>query len=264
MLGTPAEIPSESETARESSAPSLARGPDGVAAVLFDLDGTLIDTVELIRLSFRHATSTVLGEAIPDELTMAGVGRPLLRQFGDLAPGHEEELLRVYRAFNTAHHDELARAYPGTREALALLEGPGLPHGGRDEQGKGERRAWPERVRPVRVLRGHRDGRRRSRAQTRPVPAAVRGRSRCTSTWVIVSTSGDSPHDMLAAVAGGAVAVAALWGAFTADEVLMPGVPFALASISQLPELLLDDARPFAIGEPAARHSIEQGDGSET
>lgn len=263
MLGTPAEIPSESETARESSAPSLARGPDGVAAVLFDLDGTLIDTVELIRLSFRHATSTVLGEAIPDELTMAGVGRPLLRQFGDLAPGHEEELLRVYRAFNTAHHDELARAYPGTREALALLKDRGFRMGVVTSKGRASAEhglsafglsEFFEVIVTADDVPVHKPD---------PYPLRYAALSMHVDLGYCVYL-GDSPHDMLAAVAGGAVAVAALWGAFTADEVLMPGVPFALASISQLPELLLDDARPFAIGEPAARHSIEQGDGSET
>ena len=37
-----------------------------VRAVLFDLDGTLIDTVELIRASMRHATETVLGVQMSD------------------------------------------------------------------------------------------------------------------------------------------------------------------------------------------------------
>src|SRR5450756_1090756 len=83
-----------------------------IRAVLFDLDGTLIDTVELIRVSFRYATRTVLGEELPDEITMANVGQPLARQFHDMAPRHAEELLRVYREFNHAHHDELAKDYP--------------------------------------------------------------------------------------------------------------------------------------------------------
>jgi phosphoglycolate phosphatase-like HAD superfamily hydrolase len=52
---------------------------------------------------------------------------------------------------------------------------------------------------------------------------------------------GDSPHDMQAAVSGGAIAVAALWGAFTAGDVLAPGPSFALKEIGELPALLFGD-----------------------
>ena len=100
-----------------------------IQAVLFDLDGTLIDTVELIRVSFRYATKAVLGYELPDEITMANVGQPLAQQFHDMAPDHAVELLRVYREFNMSHHDELARAYPGTRETLGELMRRGIPMG---------------------------------------------------------------------------------------------------------------------------------------
>ncbi len=36
--------------------------------VLFDLDGTLIDSGAMILASFRHATQTVLAREIPDEI----------------------------------------------------------------------------------------------------------------------------------------------------------------------------------------------------
>ena len=49
---------------------------------------------------------------------------------------------------------------------------------------------------------------------------------------------GDSPHDMQAAVTGGATAVAALWGAFTAAEVIVPGTDYALCAIGELIDLL--------------------------
>ena len=62
---------------------------------------------------------------------------------------------------------------------------------------------------------------------------------------------GDSPHDMEAAIAAGAIAVAALWGAFREDDVLMPGPPFALCSIKDLPALLSGDVRRFAVTRPS-------------
>ena len=51
-------------------------------AVLFDLDGTLIDTYQLILESFRHATRKVLGRVIPDEQLMVKVGRRYPRKYG--------------------------------------------------------------------------------------------------------------------------------------------------------------------------------------
>jgi phosphoglycolate phosphatase-like HAD superfamily hydrolase len=58
---------------------------------------------------------------------------------------------------------------------------------------------------------------------------------------------GDSPHDVQAAISGDAIAVAALWGAFGAEDVLAPGPAFALRSIRELPALLGGDAERFAV-----------------
>src|SRR5450756_323723 len=91
-----------------SDTPSIIPSPEmrlqELQAVLFDLDGTLIDTVELILVSMRHATREVLGAAPPDDVLMSGVGMPLLTQFRGFAPDHVDELLRVYREFNHIHH----------------------------------------------------------------------------------------------------------------------------------------------------------------
>src|SRR6202030_2249083 len=77
--------------------------------VLFDLDGTVVDSGGIILASMRHATRTVLGRQIPDEALMAAVGGPGLeaqmREFG--GDEHLEELVSVYRAHNEPLHDRL-------------------------------------------------------------------------------------------------------------------------------------------------------------
>lgn len=92
---------------------------------MFDLDGTVVDTVELIVESFRHATQTVLGEALPDEVITAGVGQPLMTQMEKLSLGHAEELYAAYREYNHRRHDELIRGYDGIAEALEGLRAAG-------------------------------------------------------------------------------------------------------------------------------------------
>ena len=105
---------------------SAGRPPaGGYDPVLFDLDGTVVDTVELIVDSFRHATRTVLGVALPDEVITAGVGRPLMEQMRRLSPERAEELYRVYREYNHLRHDELIREYEGVREMLDALRAAG-------------------------------------------------------------------------------------------------------------------------------------------
>ena len=95
-------------------------------AFIFDLDGTIVDTIELIRDSFRHASREVLGRQLPDEVLMANVGQPLKRQMELLNPGKADELYTVYREFNHARHDELIRPYPGIENVLARLRERGV------------------------------------------------------------------------------------------------------------------------------------------
>jgi pyrophosphatase PpaX len=206
-------------------------------AVLFDLDGTLIDTVELIRVSFRHATRAVLGYEIADEITMANVGQPLRQQFHDMAPDHAEELLRVYRAFNMAHHDELAKAYPGTTEVLAELQARGIPMGVVTSKGTQAATRGIDHfgLRPFLQVVVTADDVEIHKPDPHPLRVAA-GLMGVELEYCIYV--GDSPHDMAAAIAGGAIAVAALWGAFPEEQVVVPGTAFALASIADLPGLL--------------------------
>lgn len=92
---------------------------------LFDLDGTLVDTTELIARSFRHAYSEVFGEIKPDEVLMANVGQPLMKQMELLGGDRAQELYDTYRVFNHAKHDEYIRAYPGIEELLVELKARG-------------------------------------------------------------------------------------------------------------------------------------------
>src|SRR5512133_962656 len=76
--------------------------------VLFDLDGTVVDSGAIILASMRHAAETVLGAAPPDEELMAMVGGPGLHaQMQMLSEEQADELVRVYRDHNEPLHDGL-------------------------------------------------------------------------------------------------------------------------------------------------------------
>jgi pyrophosphatase PpaX len=95
-------------------------------AALFDFDGTLVDTTELIYQSMRHATGEVLGREIPRETLMANVGQPLPRQMELIDADRAEALLESYRLHNEEHHDLLIGEFPGVKRSLAKLSAGGV------------------------------------------------------------------------------------------------------------------------------------------
>jgi pyrophosphatase PpaX len=97
----------------------------GYDPVLFDLDGTVADTVELITESFRHASRVVLGHDTPDEQILAYVGQPLMQQMRQLSPERAQQLYDAYREYNHRRHDELIRSYTGIEAALLALRAAG-------------------------------------------------------------------------------------------------------------------------------------------
>ena len=89
--------------------------------VLFDFDGTVVDTVELIRESHRHAVKTVLERDLPDAELVALVGLPLREQMRAFSETHAAELFRVYREWNLDNTAELIQSYAGMDELLERL-----------------------------------------------------------------------------------------------------------------------------------------------
>ncbi len=105
-----------------------------VEAVLFDLDGTLLDTHDALLASFRHATREVLGPAadgLTEDQLMAKVGQPLDTQMWDFTDDQQthDRLLEVYREHNNQVHDSLVKVFPGIPELLDALRAAGVPMG---------------------------------------------------------------------------------------------------------------------------------------
>ncbi len=97
-----------------------------IKALLFDFDGTLLDTNELIIQTFMY----ILDEKFPGQFTKADciplIGPSLRQTFEKLTPNEVDEMIVKYRAWNEAHHDELITHYDGVVEALHELHAMGL------------------------------------------------------------------------------------------------------------------------------------------
>ena len=99
--------------------------PPRFGTVLFDLDGTVVDTVALIRESHRHAVRTVLGLDLSDDELTSNVGRPLIDQMRAFSHEHADALLAAQRSWNHAHTAELIASYPGMDDLLRRLHEAG-------------------------------------------------------------------------------------------------------------------------------------------
>ena len=179
--------------------------------VLFDLDGTVVDSGAIILASMRHAAKEVLGIQPSDDELMATVGGPGLEaQMRALAPDRVDELVSVYRAHNEPLHDEL-EACVGMEDVLVRLHDEGRRLG----VVTAKRRSTVE-LAFAQVPLGHLfetivGGDETERHKPDPEPLLV-GAERLGADPSATAYVGDSPFDIRAARAAGMFAVAVTWG----------------------------------------------------
>lgn len=94
-------------------------------AVLFDLDGTLLDSAPGIFDAFRHTLAQFGAEATPQQLRRF-LGPPLRESFARLlAPGEVERAIGIYRLRYAEKGGALTGVYPGVPQMLAALRAAG-------------------------------------------------------------------------------------------------------------------------------------------
>lgn len=97
--------------------------------MLFDLDGTLIDTHELILASFMHTLERHCPGKYTREDVIRYMGEPLIDQMRRFDPNQADEMVHTYREHNIQHHDEYASAFPGVVDTLRRLSAAGVKLG---------------------------------------------------------------------------------------------------------------------------------------
>ncbi len=186
-----------------------------LSAVLFDLDGTLIDSTGLILAAYRHTMRRHLGHELPDHVWLAGLGKPLDVQHSELARSEEERVAMraTYREFYISHHDAMLAPFAGVVDALATLRGRGLPLA----VVTSKMRDTTERALEVCGIAGSFaavvsvDDVTRAKPDPEPVRVAL---SRLGAEPGASMFVGDSPFDMAAGRGAGVRRGAATWGPF--------------------------------------------------
>jgi pyrophosphatase PpaX len=185
--------------------------------VLFDLDGTLVDSAALILSSFRHATRSVLGRVIPDDVLMANVGGHGLRaQMEAFDDEHVDELVSVYREHNHAAYRDV-HAFPGIDQLLERLRGEGRRLGVVTVKSRATTELTFELLAFGRYFDAVVTGDDTERHKPDPEPL-LRALAELGSTSDSAAYVGDSPFDIQAAKAAGTFAVAVGWGGIHPKE----------------------------------------------
>lgn len=210
-------------------------------AVLFDLDGTLIDSIELILNSARHAFRERAGK-VPDDAEWRGlIGMPLEASFRRYATDDADvaTLLGKYREYQLANHDRLVKCYDEVVETVDFIRAAGHPvaivtskttamtRRGLDVSGLG---AHFDTIIGCDVCERH-------KPDPQPVQIALQRLGYEPEDAVFV---GDSVYDMLAGRAAGVTTIAALWGPFTREDLAACQPAHYLQRIRDLPRLLAD------------------------
>ncbi|WP_071393595.1 pyrophosphatase PpaX [Bacillus tuaregi] len=100
-----------------------------ITTLLFDLDGTLVDTNELIYTSFQYTLDQYYPGQYKREDILPFFGPSLTDTFSGINPEKAEEMIKVYQTHNKAHHDQLVSIFPGVFETVAKLKEEGYKLG---------------------------------------------------------------------------------------------------------------------------------------
>lgn len=227
-------------------------------AILFDLDGTLIDSIELILASMRYSFAKMGRECPVDAEWLQGVGIPLFTMFAPYARNDSDRALFIaaYREHQLAHHDQLIRPYEGVHDLLAALRSRG--HDLAVVTSKSEYLAMRglaqlELARFFDTIVGC-DSTMRHKPDPEPVRLALHRLGREPRDAIFV---GDSVHDVVAGNAAGVTTIAALWGAFGRED-LEPGNPTAWAErVSEVLDLIVSSRPDGVLSGGQRRPSVQ-------
>ena len=213
-----------------------------LSAALFDFDGTLVDTTEMIYQGLRHATTTILGrEDFSREQLLANVGQPLPRQMELLDAEKAELLLETYREHHLENHDALIAEFPGIADALKRLRDAGVTVAVVTSKRRSSVEMALEKFPDLRpavdrfvTLEDTKEHKPHPEPLLRGLEL-VGGVPKEEAVYV-----GDSPFDVQAAKAAGLTSVAVSWGAFSEDTLRAADPDYLVPDIDAVVDVLLE------------------------
>jgi pyrophosphatase PpaX len=208
-----------------------------IHTILFDLDGTLLDTTDLIVSAFQHVVRQHLNREITKEELVPNFGKPLIEAMEEISPGQSEFLVSQYRNYNRIHHDSMVQIFPDVVSTLEELHKKGIKMG-----------IVTSKVRKTAlqglklfnldylfdVFVGYEDTT-IHKPNPEPVLFALKQVGVDAGNALMV---GDSPHDIVSAKRAGTKTAAVTWSSFPLEVLKAEEPTYLIDQMSQLIDLI--------------------------
>lgn len=207
-------------------------------ALLFDLDGTLIDSIGLLLECMEAAFADRERRPTRAQWT-AGIGTPLRTQLAEWTDTTAEvdALVEGYRAYQDLHLERLTSLFPDVAETLAWAREAGHATALVTSKGKGMTARSLQHVGLAQAFDAIVTYEETARHKPMPDPVFL-ALERLGMTPDRALFVGDSPHDMGSGRAAGVRTAAALWGPFTRDELAGNQPTFWMTQMRELPGIV--------------------------
>ncbi|NLW07296.1 MAG: HAD family hydrolase [Clostridia bacterium] len=225
------------------------------AGVLFDFDGTMVDTTELIVKSFQHVLRSHLNRTIETEELFPYFGMTLREGLASFVPDKVDEMIAEYRRFSDEHFDDLVYLCPGVKEGLRQLRAAGVKLGVVTSRARQttlyglqlfDLQDYFQAVVTMDDVSSY-------KPQPDPVLKGVELLRLDPAEVVMI---GDSPHDIMAARAAGVTSVAAGWSKIPRERLLAAQPDAIVDSMAEFVDFCI--SQETASKKPAARGNITQ------
>lgn len=207
-------------------------------AVLFDLDGTILDSIDLLLQSMEFAFAGRARRPTRAQWT-AGIGTPLRTQLAEWCDSEAEvdALVAQYRVYQNEHLERLTSLYPDVRHTIEWVRAAGHRTGVVTSKGRGmtDRSLTHVGLTDLFDTIVTYEETTRHKPHAEPVQLALSRLGIPPDRAIFV---GDSSHDMESGRAAGVRTAAAEWGPFSREQLEPANPTYWLARMADLPAIV--------------------------
>lgn len=208
--------------------------------IMFDVDGTLTSTNQLIFQSFNYVTQKYINKSYTDEELISFFGPTEESILRDLTGENYEKAREDYFQFYNDHHQKLADIYPGIKEALDIVKAKKVPLAVFTGKGR-EAAVITLKVLDVYtyfdlIVTGD------DVQEHKPSPEGILlfvDKFKLQKERVLLI--GDAPADIQAARAAGIKIASVVWDSYARQTVLESGSDFVFHTVEDLQKFLSDN-----------------------
>ena len=204
--------------------------------VVFDLDGTVADTIDLIIASYAHAVNSVVGVPLDPLRARRWIGRTLNDVMAEEWPGRDTEVLAEYLAFNVVKAPEYIKPFPGMNELLDELERNGIRTAVATSKRAASAAQTLELIGATLSVAITMEDTLQHKPDPEPLLLAV---SRLGGDASRAAYVGDAVVDVVAAKAAGMASIAVTWGAGDRSDLVASEPTAVVDTLAQLRAVLL-------------------------